>query len=175
MLRDAAQAAIDQGDVKVAVRWLARASEEPPTAADQADVFDELGCVQILAGEATDAVASLTAALEFTGDDPARALRRGLLLSARFSADGHVDRVTLSFTVVPAPTPTTTPTATPSDGPSATPSAARTPGPSPTPVPTPAPSDSGATGGDVVVPIIAAVVILGGLGVYLLRRRSASG
>jgi copper resistance protein C len=89
--------------------------------------------------------------------------------------DGALKREVLTFTInAPSPTPTETPTparsasATPSPSPSASPSAS----------PTPAPSAGGptsASGADVLVPIIAALVVIGLLGAMLLRGRSRGG
>ena len=95
-----------------------------------------------------------------------------------FSTDGHgPDRATFAFTVAPAPAPTPSPTPSPTVDATATPSAAPTENePSPTLAPSPSPDpgpgdDAAAT--DVVIPIVAAVILLGALGGYLLRRRSA--
>ena len=118
------------------------------------------------------------------GPDPADATRMTIdppelapgtyqIESAARSADSHVDRVTVSFTVTPAPSPT--PTATPARTavPTVTPSAEPTPSPepSPTPVPSGDPSDPTVGTGDVLIPILTAVAILGALGAYLVRRR----
>lgn len=94
-----------------------------------------------------------------------------------FSAeDGELARDRYTFTVLAAPSPSPSPSPTPAPTPSSAPS------PSPTPVvPTPVPSASaaassvdGATGGDgvVVVPILAAALVVGGIAVWLLRQRS---
>ncbi len=84
--------------------------------------------------------------------------------------DGAVARETLTFTILaPSPSPTPTPTPRPSASPTPTPS------PTPSPSPSPAPSADGpvsASGGDVLLPIVAAVVIVGILGAVLLRGRS---
>jgi copper resistance protein C len=97
--------------------------------------------------------------------------------------DGDIDRTTWTFTVTEAivsssPTPPPA-TATPSVVASAAPTAAPTP--SPTAAPTPAPSPSGAdtgsqtgSGTDVLLPILAAVVILVVIGGYLYSRRDRS-
>ena len=88
--------------------------------------------------------------------------------------DGALKREVLTFTVnAPSPTPTETPTAAPSASPpSASPSA------SPSARPTPAPSAGGptsASGADVLVPIVAALIVIGLLGAMLLRGRSRGG
>jgi methionine-rich copper-binding protein CopC len=92
------------------------------------------------------------------------------------ASDGDVERGKFSFTVAeatpPPPTPSPTPTAT------ATASASTSPTPSASPSATPAPSpsgDGGATGGtsgsDVVLPILVALILVGGLGIWLARRQ----
>jgi methionine-rich copper-binding protein CopC len=90
------------------------------------------------------------------------------------SADGHVERVTWTFTVsVPAsPTATASPTASPE--PSLEPSASvdASPTASPTPTASPAPSDSTSGTSDVLIPIIAALAIVAvGAGILLGRSR----
>ena len=92
-----------------------------------------------------------------------------------FSAeDGELARDSYTFTVVAAPSPS------PSPSPSPTPSTP--PSPSPTPVPatpssspsaTPVPGDTAAAGdGVVLLPILAASLVIGAIGVWLLRRRA---
>jgi methionine-rich copper-binding protein CopC len=95
------------------------------------------------------------------------------------AADGHVERGTVAFTVTtPPPTPTPTPTRTPTPAPSATPAPTASPTPtpaaasSPTPAPSAPPAEPTAGTGDVLIPILAGVVLLGGFGAFLLRRRS---
>lgn len=94
-----------------------------------------------------------------------------------FSAeDGELARDSYTFTVVAPPSPS------PSPSPSPTRSAtAVEPTPSASPVPaTPAPSPGAASGGEasadadglVVLPILAAALVVGGLLVWLLRRRA---
>lgn len=93
-----------------------------------------------------------------------------------FSAeDGELARDSYTFTVLAAPSPSSPPSP-PSPTPSSPPSR------SPTPIPvTPAPSatagprgnDVTATGaGAVLLPIVAAALIAGGIGLWLLRRRA---
>jgi copper resistance protein C len=91
-----------------------------------------------------------------------------------FSAeDGELARDSYGFTVVAAPSPS------PSPSPSPIPSSAPSPSPTPLPV-TPAPSPSAvepanetpASGdGVVILPILAASLVVGGIAVWLLRRR----
>lgn len=108
--------------------------------------------------------------------------------------DGHVERGTWTFDVAaaltpsvsPSPTPASTaapstapsatPTAVPSVAPSAPPTAAPTPVPSlpPSAAATPSPSADGSSSGgagDVVLPIVIALIVLGGGAAYLLSRR----
>jgi methionine-rich copper-binding protein CopC len=94
------------------------------------------------------------------------------------AADGHIERGTYRFTV--ATTAAATPTAAPSQPAASAGASAPPSGPAPTPIPaTPAPSaaptDPAASSGEVLLPILAAVVLVGLLGGYLLfRRRPAS-
>ena len=100
------------------------------------------------------------------------------------TADGHVERGTWTFTVAqatvtPAPTPTPSETAGSSDASTASPSAAPIPSatlalaPSATPAPA---APTGATGSDVILPIIAALaIVLIGAGVLLSRRDRPAG
>jgi methionine-rich copper-binding protein CopC len=90
--------------------------------------------------------------------------------STAVATDGHAERTTWSFTVAVVVTPTPTASAAPSAAP--TPAAAT---PLPSLAPTPAPSadtSSTGSGGDVLLPIIVALVILGGGAAYLLSRRN---
>jgi methionine-rich copper-binding protein CopC len=89
--------------------------------------------------------------------------------------DGDILRGTLTFTVTaptPAPaTPTAEPSATPAPAasPTAAPSTETTPAPTPAPSAAPEPASSTSTG-DVLLPIVAALVIVAGVGAYVLRR-----
>ncbi|HEX5014921.1 MAG TPA: copper resistance protein CopC [Candidatus Limnocylindrales bacterium] len=89
--------------------------------------------------------------------------------------DDEGDRGVTTFTVAaPPPSPSPTPTLAPS----ATP--APTPGPTATPRATPVPSPSGAgtpssSTTDILIPIVAAVILVAGLGYWLMRRRSGAG
>jgi methionine-rich copper-binding protein CopC len=93
------------------------------------------------------------------------------------SVDGHVTRGTVTFTYAPAATPSPTPSPSPTPEPTASPSP--TPSPSPTeapttaPSPSPEPSEPTTVAGpvDMLLPIIAAVAVIGVLGVILLRGR----
>lgn len=95
------------------------------------------------------------------------------------ATDGHVERGKWTFTVAVAPTPAPTPvpTGTPSIAPSVQPSDPPTAAPTSAPSsrPTPAPSAEGGTtgtGGDVVLPIVVALIVLGGGAAWLLTRRN---
>jgi len=90
------------------------------------------------------------------------------------ATDGDLLRGTLHFELAaPTPTPTPAPTATPTIAPSASPT------PSPAPSASPSPSAStgpaSASGGDVLLPILAALLVVGVLGAVLLRGRSRGG
>jgi methionine-rich copper-binding protein CopC len=90
--------------------------------------------------------------------------------------DDELERGITTFTIMPPP-PTSTPTAPP---PSATPAPppSATPAPSATPTPLPSPTGSGTpTSGtaDILIPIVAAVVLVAGLGYWLARRRTGAG
>jgi methionine-rich copper-binding protein CopC len=99
--------------------------------------------------------------------------------TTKSAEDGDVDRKEWSFTVAATPTPSPSPTPTPTTAPSATPAPSPSPtptAPSPSPVAsaTPTPSADGGTtgsGSDVLLPIIAAVVIVGVIAGYLFSRR----
>jgi methionine-rich copper-binding protein CopC len=100
--------------------------------------------------------------------------------STSLATDGDIEHATWTFTVAVAatPSPTTRPTTAPTAAASATPAAAPTPVPA-TPVttvaPAPSPSGDGSTtgsGGDVVLPIIVALIVLGAGAAYLLTRRN---
>jgi len=90
--------------------------------------------------------------------------------------DDHVERGTWTFTVGVAAPPVSSPPA--STAPSSTPGAAPSAGlatPLPSVAPTPVPSADGSStgsGSDVLLPIIVALIILGGGAAYLLSRRN---
>jgi copper resistance protein C len=92
--------------------------------------------------------------------------------STAVATDGHIEHATWTFTVAVVATPSPTPVA------SAPPSAAPTPVPAtplPSVAPTPVPSADGSStgsGGDVLLPIIVALIILGAGAAYLLSRRN---
>ena len=88
------------------------------------------------------------------------------------AADGHVENDTLHFELT-APPPSPTPSPTPA--PSATPSPSPTPSPTATPAPSPSTSPTGGTGTDQLLPILAALVVIGVLGGMLLRGRLRGG
>jgi copper resistance protein C len=93
-----------------------------------------------------------------------------------FADDGHLETGTFTFTVSAPVTPPPSLSPTPSSPVSAPPSASVEPTAStpPTPSPTegePTPPANAAGTSDVLLPIIAAVVIIGVLGGYLLMRR----
>lgn len=87
--------------------------------------------------------------------------------------DGEVDRDTFTITVLePEPTPTSAPTATPEASATPRPTPGPTTSPEPTPSPTPGPDgDPAASTGDVLFPILAAVIVLAVLAGVLLRNR----
>jgi len=94
--------------------------------------------------------------------------------------DGELARGTWTFTVAVAPSASATAIASPTSSASVTPSASVAPTAVATVVPpstgpTPQPSATGDTtgsGGDVVVPIIVALIVLGAGAAYLLSRRN---
>jgi methionine-rich copper-binding protein CopC len=87
--------------------------------------------------------------------------------------DGDLDRGVTSFTYAPAPTPSPTPTLAPSATPA--PTIAATPSPSVAPSPSSSGQPASSSSTDVLIPILVAVVLVGGLGYWLLRGRSRSG
>ena len=92
--------------------------------------------------------------------------------TTKSAADGDIDRKEWTFTVVPAPAPTPTlaPSATAAPSvPAALASASPTPNASP--APSGAVDGTSSGGGDVVLPIIAALAIVGVGGALLLGRR----
>ena len=91
------------------------------------------------------------------------------------STDGDILRGVVHFTVV-APSPS--PSLSPSPSPTATASASPSSEPSATSAPSPSPTGSGTTtssSSDVLLPILAAIVVLAVLGGWLLRSRSRTG
>ena len=97
-----------------------------------------------------------------------------------FADDGHLETGTFTFTVSAPVTPPPSLAPTPSEDVSAPPSASAVPTVSAPPAtlsPTaePSPPANAAGANDVLLPIIAAVVIVGALGGYLLMRRRPAG
>jgi methionine-rich copper-binding protein CopC len=89
------------------------------------------------------------------------------------SEDGERDSGTTSFTVeaAPSPSPTLSPSAAPASAvPSVAPSAA--PSIAPTVSPSPPPTAPAASTSDAVIPIVVVLIVLAGLGAWLLRNRS---
>jgi copper resistance protein C len=91
--------------------------------------------------------------------------------------DDEIERDTTTFTFTPPPA-TPSPSPTPTTAPSATP--APTPGSTPSPSPSAVPSPTGdgtSTGSttDILIPIVAAVILVAGLGYWLARRRTGAG
>jgi len=88
--------------------------------------------------------------------------------------DGELARGTTTFTVVAAtPSPSVAPSATAS--PSTAPSVSASPSAAPVASPSPSPSSGGGTqtsASDALIPVIAALIVLGALGLWLLRGRS---
>lgn len=91
--------------------------------------------------------------------------------------DGDVLRLPIvKFTVAPGPSPSPSPTPIPTTQPSATPvptavAATPTPSAAPTPVAS-AGGDTTGSGGDVVLPIVVVLIVLGAGAAYLLIRRN---
>ena len=173
---------------------LGHAELDTATPADGSTVEGTPDLIELLFTEAVTEGSSLElrgaddTVLATGGPDPAGTIRMTLIpptlgpgtYTVRWTAraaDSHVERGTVSFTVVePPPTPSATPTPAPSVTAAPTPSPTPTPEatPSPSPTPSPEPTDPTAAGGDVLIPIVAAVVLLGVLGAYLVRRRSGA-
>ena len=109
--------------------------------------------------------------------------------TTKSAVDGDIDRKEWSFTVVAAPSPNPSPSPSPSPSPTSPPSATAAPSPTPaspsptaepttspsaTAVPSPTPSADGSStssGDDVLLPIIAAVVIVAAIAAFLFSRR----
>ena len=96
--------------------------------------------------------------------------------TTKSAADGDIDRKEWSFTVFPAstPTPTLAPSATAAPSVSAPP-ASTSPTPNASPAPSAAADGTSSGGGDVVLPIIAALAIATVGGALLLGRRGRTG
>jgi len=120
-------------------------------------------------GEETEAMVVELAALP-AGDYVARWTARG--------DDGHVTRGEIRFSVAAIATPTpvpATPTPAPATDAPGTPQPTMSPSPSPTPSPnaSPEPGNGAPTAGltDMLLALVLAGAVIGGLAVYLLRRR----
>lgn len=88
---------------------------------------------------------------------------------AAAGADDHVERGTFTFTVLAPPaTPTAAPTASPD--PTAVPTPSPSPEATPSATPAPGPDDEPVGLQDALIPVIAALALLGLLAVVLLRR-----
>jgi len=88
--------------------------------------------------------------------------------------DGDLLRGKVAFTVTaPTPSPTAAPTATPSAAASASPPVSAAPTSSP--AASPAPTTTTASGADVIVPVLVAIVLIAVLGAWLLRGRMRGG
>jgi methionine-rich copper-binding protein CopC len=83
--------------------------------------------------------------------------------------DGHIERGTTTFTIAEPTAPPATAGAAPSATPSASPPAPSA-GAAPTPAPSAGPTDPAASGGDVLLPIVAALALVGVIGFLVLRR-----
>ncbi|MDP8905812.1 MAG: copper resistance protein CopC [Chloroflexota bacterium] len=121
-------------------------------------------------------VFTMTVELEALPAGPYRARWRA------FSTDGHIERGDISFTVsgVVAPPTGTRSTATLPPLPTPTPAATRSPTPGvtpalttarPSPVPPPAPGGDEPAAGELLLGLLVAALLVGGLTFLLLRRR----
>ncbi|HUG49189.1 MAG TPA: copper resistance protein CopC [Candidatus Limnocylindria bacterium] len=126
-----------------------------------------------------------------TGDPTTMAVELPALPAGQYAAlwqaydpsDDHIERGTITFSVAepapshtPSPTPAPTQPATgapPTSAPTDEPTAETTSSPSPAPSPNPQPSEGEPTAGttDILLALGLAGVVVGGLAVYLLRRR----
>jgi methionine-rich copper-binding protein CopC len=170
---------------------LAHADLETPTPADKSTVTEPVPEVSGIYSEAMTADGSSLVVKNASGatvaqgtvdpeDDtrmvatPAQPLGNGVYTveSTAVATDGHIEHATWTFAVAIAATPSPTLSATAAI--SAAPTAAPvTPLPSVAPTPIPS-ADSGSTGSgsDVLLPIIIALIVLGGGAAYLLSRRN---
>jgi copper resistance protein C len=105
------------------------------------------------------------ATLVFTLDGPLDAGAYTIQWTS-IAVDRDIERGTLTFTVVPAP-PTATPGATANPAPSATATAS--------PAPTGGGGAPAGSTGDIIVPLLAAVIAVGAIGAFLLRNRRTAG
>ena len=88
LLRDAARAALAQGAPDAARRELARALQEPPTAAERAGVLAELGESELRVGAYDESAGALREAIDLERD-PHRRARLVLLRRLPDAADGR--------------------------------------------------------------------------------------
>ena len=132
-------------------------------------VFDSTNKVVAKGGQvASDNVRKMTLALTAPLPPGAYEIR----WTTVSTEDGELARGVTTFTVVaasPEPSASPTPSVAPSE--SAAASAAPSPSISPSPAPSAAPAPAASTT-DAVIPVIAALIVLGALGLWLLRSRS---
>lgn len=151
-------------------------------------VVDASGATVLTARPAKDGAASMTA------DGSALAPGAYTIKWTAAAQDGHTTRGQLRFTVAaptpapatPAPDPTDAPSSAPVEPspsaasatvPAATTGPVATTGPAsaaPAPTSDPAPDASIAGSGDVLLPILGAIIVLGVIGVLVLRRSKAA-
>jgi methionine-rich copper-binding protein CopC len=139
--------------------------------ASRSSIVLVLGGAEVASGGAVDASAPRQMTLALPALEPGAYEIRWTTFSAE---DSEIDRGVTTFTLTPppptpAPTPTLAPSATPAPTPSPTASPSTTPAPSPSGSGTPTSSTT-----DILIPIIAAVILVGGLGYWLMRRRSGA-
>ena len=92
------------------------------------------------------------------------------------ATDGDLLRGKVSFTVLqPAATPPPAPTESAAPSTVTQPTPTSPPSPSPSPAPSAAPAPASASGTDVILPVIVAIVLIAALGALLLRRRNDGG
>lgn len=133
--------------------------------------------------EVVDAAAAVVLTIEPDAADLTRMAYAPSAAGPQFSAgeytirwtsvgdDGDILRGTITFTVTeppPSPSPSLEPSAT------AAPSASPSPSPSPTPAATAEPAGGSGDSGAVLIPIVAALAIVIGGAVWLMRRRPTS-
>lgn len=135
-------------------------------------VVAEAGGAQVASGGSVDTTGDatrMTLALP-----PLAAGEYEIRWTSASAVDGDLDRGTTRFSYAPpAPTPTASPT--PSATPSSTPPASPASSPTRAPGPTPSADGSASSSTDVIIPIVAAVIVLAGLGGWLLSRSRGRG
>jgi methionine-rich copper-binding protein CopC len=131
------------------------------------------------ATEVAEARPARDGARRITADDLVLAPGEYVVRWTAAAEDGHIERGRVTFTVVeptPAPatpSPTPSPTGTAAASPSATPSPTPTPPvetPAPSPSPVPGDQSPAASSTDVLLPIVAALALVGVVGFLVLRR-----